>query len=126
VSQANPVSFISPARIRCRAAAAFNGRMRLEIDRGPLPMRAPAPGETPLSAEERRFAVARGLIRPLAGEISSVEVAQSLYRMAAGGMAKRYETGRRNVVFGVTRECKVPRGVSLADLMSLGVLKDKA
>jgi predicted ArsR family transcriptional regulator len=58
--------------------------------------------------------------------ICSMGVAQSLCRMAAGGMAKRYETGRRNVVFGVTRDCKVPRGVSLADLMTVGVLKDAA
>lgn len=59
---------LSPTRIRWMAAMAFRNRVRLEIERGTHPMRKPDAGETPLSAEERRFAVERGLIRPFLGE----------------------------------------------------------
>jgi predicted ArsR family transcriptional regulator len=58
--------------------------------------------------------------------IRAMAVAQSLCRMAAGGMAKRYKMGRRNVVFGVTADCKVPKGITIAELAQVGVLKKEA
>ena len=58
----------SPATIRRHAAVAFRNHVRQSISLGAYPMRSPAKGETPLSAEERRHGIEHGLIRPFLGE----------------------------------------------------------
>jgi hypothetical protein len=52
-------------------------------------------------------------------------VSQGLHRMAQLGCLTHYPrtTQRNRVTFGVTAQCKVPQGVTLADLLAIGVLK---
>lgn len=53
---------LSPAQIRTRARLAFQQRQRADIAARIRPLRHAAPVETPLSAAEIAFGLARGLI----------------------------------------------------------------
>lgn len=60
------------------------------------------------------------------GESSARKVAQSLNRMGAAGALKRFEKQVKGdrLKFGVTKDCTVPYGITLADLMAVGVVKE--
>jgi hypothetical protein len=51
-----------------------------------------------------------------------------LNAMVAAGSLKRFEPaeGSRANSFGVTSECRVPMGVTLAELAAIGILKEAA
>ena len=55
-------------------------------------------------------------------------IEQALSRLSTDGFIRRYDKKVKGdrVTFGVTRECKVPRGVVLAQLIDVGVLRDAA
>jgi DNA-binding HxlR family transcriptional regulator len=63
----------------------------------------------------------------LAGQ-SHHSIEQALTRMSADGFIKRFDKKVKGdrVTFGVTRECKVPRGIPLTALLEVGVLKEAA
>jgi hypothetical protein len=51
-----------------------------------------------------------------------------LNSMVAAGSLKRFEPTEPGgkITFGVTVDCRVPMGVTLADLMQIGVVKESA
>lgn len=67
------------------------------------------------------------LSRAIVGvSLHSVEIAVGA--MSERGFIKRYERRSHSdrITFGVTKDCKVPNGVQLCELMAAGVLKEEA
>jgi len=63
-----------------------------------------------------------------ATHIDNGAVNSGLYRMSLQGMVMQHPTnrGRARTEFGVTKACKIPLGVTLAELQSIGIVREGA